>query len=70
MYIPELIKKPVIVETELGEVIGTIVHLSNFIVLTNRNKDMNITIIRSWQTIKWLPSEKIFPPRQDKKRLR
>jgi len=50
-YIPELMKKKVIVDTEIGEVKGLLIHLSQIvIVLINRRP----VIIRDWETIKWL----------------
>ena len=49
-YLPNLIKKKVKVETEVGEIEGVVIHISNVIILINEKKPI---IVRSWSVIKW-----------------
>ena len=53
-YIPDLIKKKVVVTTELGDIEGTLIHLRRYVVLLVSQSPQSIVIIRSWRIIRWL----------------
>jgi len=53
-YIPDLIKKKVVVTTELGDIEGTLIHLRRYVVLLVSKSPQSVVILRSWKIIKWL----------------